>query len=419
MVSLVRKQLVGPDRSDVRGDDAFRFAHVLIREVAYQGLPRGRRAELHERLAGRLAALPGARDDVIGFHLSEAYENLAALGPVGDRERAMAAAAVDRLTAAADAARLRGDPAAGARLLERAEAVLASDARARGELLPVLGATLYDAGRLDDAARVLDEAIEQASEPHLLARAQIERELVRLETDLDAGTARADRVAEEVLPVLDREDDHHGASRAWFLRGEVAWIAGRVADADDSWMRAAEHAGRAGAEREQFELIGWRAMAAAQGPAPINEAITRCEEFGVLVERSPIATVWILQPLALLHAMKGELETAERLLAEANEIRHALGGLGSSFSHLEAGCRLCAQQPELAEARLRTDAEKLSSMRGKGTLATTLALLARAVYAQGRTDEAAELCASASREAAPEDTMTQVIWRGRAGEGRG
>jgi DNA-binding SARP family transcriptional activator/tetratricopeptide (TPR) repeat protein len=412
VVSLVRKQLVRPDRADVGGDDAFRFAHVLIREVAYQRLPKGRRAELHERLAGWLAASPEARDDIIGFHLSEAYENLAALGPVGDRERAVATAAVERLTAAADAARLRGDPAAGARLLERAQVVLASDARARGELLPLLGATLYDAGRLGDAARVLDEAIGRASEPRLLARAQIERELVRLETDLDTGTARADRVAEEVLPVLDREDDHHGASRAWFLRGEVAWIAGRVADADDSWMRAAEQAGRAGAERERFELIGWRAMAAAQGPAPINEAITRCEEFGVLVERSPIATVWILQPLALLHAMKGELETAERLLAEANEIRHALGGLGSSFSHLEAGCRLCAHQPELAEARLRTDAEKLSSMRGKGTLATTLALLARAVYAQGRTDEAAELCASASREAAPEDTMTQVIWRG-------
>jgi DNA-binding SARP family transcriptional activator/class 3 adenylate cyclase len=412
VVSLVRKQLVRPDRSNVRGDDAFRFAHVLIREVAYQGLPKGRRAELHERLAGWLAASPGARDDTIGFHLSEAYENLATLGPVGDRERAVAAAAVERLTAAADAARLRGDPAAGARLLERAEALLASDARARGELLPVLGATLYDAGRLGDAARVLDEAIERASEPRLLARAQIERELVRLETDLDTGTARAYGVAEEVLPILEKEDDHHGASRAWFLRGEVAWIAGRVADADDSWMHAAEHAGRAGAERERFELIGWRAMGAAQGPLPVDEAISRCEEFGALVKMSPRATVWILNPLALLHAMKGEHETADRLLAEANEIREALGGLGSSFSHLEAGCRLCSRQPELAEVRLRADAEKLSSMRGKGTLATTLALLARAVYAQDRTDEAAELCAAAAREAAPEDTMTQVIWRG-------
>ena len=57
VVSLVRKQLVRPDRSAVRGDDAFRFAHVLIREVAYQGLPKGRRAELHERLAGWLAGL--------------------------------------------------------------------------------------------------------------------------------------------------------------------------------------------------------------------------------------------------------------------------------------------------------------------------------------------------------------------------
>ena len=153
-------------------------------------------------------------------------------------------------------------------------------------------------------------------------------------------------------------------------------------------------------------------MAAAQGATPVDDAISRCEAFRELVKESPQATVWVLEPLALLHAMQEEFDAATGLLAEANRIRAALGGLGSGFSHLEAWARLSMGQPELAEQRLRTDVETLASMSGKGTLATTSALLAKAVLAQGRVSEAAVLCDAAERWAAAEDTMTQVICRG-------
>ena len=412
LMGLVNKQLVRVEHSEIPGEDAFRFSHVLIREVAYQGLPRGRRAELHERLAGWLAARPGGRDDMIGFHLAEAYQNLAALGPVSGHEQAIAGAAAKRLTAAAEAARLRGDPAAGARLLERAEAVVTADPEAHGELLPELGAALYDAGRLDEAAQILDTAVERSPEARLRARARIERELVRLETEPEAGTAQAERVAREGLELLDRKRDLHGTCRAWFLRGCVAWGAGKAGDADEFWTHAAGCAEGAGAERERYEVIGWQAMAAAQGPMPVEEALGRCEKFGELVRGSPRATVWILHPLALLHAMKEDFNAAGELLAEADRIQAALGGLSSGFSHLEAWTRMCMEQPELAEARLRADVETLESMSGRDTLATTFALLAKAVFAQGSVGEAGELCGAAEREAAAEDTMTQVILRG-------
>ena len=42
----------------------------------------------------------------------------------------------------------------------------------------------------------------------------------------------------------------------------------------------------------------------------------------------------------------------------------------------------------------------------------TTAMLAHAVYAQGRLGEAAELCRLAARRAAAGDAMTQAIWRG-------
>jgi DNA-binding SARP family transcriptional activator/class 3 adenylate cyclase/tetratricopeptide (TPR) repeat protein len=412
LVSLVQKQLIRPDRSDLPGEDVFRFAHVLIREAAYQGVPKQRRAELHERMAGWLEQQPAAGDESVGYHLEEAYRHLAGLGRVGDHERTLAGKAAERLSAGADAALLRGDPLAGARLLERAESLLDPDDPARAELMSALGASLFEAGRIADATHVLDEAIARAPEPRLLARAQVERELVRFETETSVETEQARGVTEAVLPVLVREGDEYGQSRIWLLRGQLAWNAGRVESADGAWREAADSALRAGDQHALFEVIGWRALAAVLGPTKVDEAIDRCEEFRELVGASPIAMASALNPLALLHAMKGEFEVAERLLDQAGEMLRELGGLSSGVSHLEAFVRLLAGQPALAESRLRADVETLSSMSGGSALATTTALLAQAVYAQGRMREAGELCRMTDRRAAAEDIVTQVIWRG-------
>jgi ATP/maltotriose-dependent transcriptional regulator MalT len=184
-----------------------------------------------------------------------------------------------------------------------------------------------------------------------------------------------------------------------------------VGSADGAWRMAAERARHAGSPREQFEVIGWRAAAAALGPTAVEDAIRQCEEFLELGRASPIATASTLNPLALLHAMKGESETARGLLAEATAILRELGSRGARVSHFEASVRLLTGQPELAEAALRADVEALTAMGEDDALATSTALLAQAVDAQGRTREAGELARVADRCAAAEDTMTQAIWR--------
>ena len=55
LTSLVRKELVRPDKTEFAGDDAFRFRHLLIRDAAYDALSKATRAELHERFAAWLA----------------------------------------------------------------------------------------------------------------------------------------------------------------------------------------------------------------------------------------------------------------------------------------------------------------------------------------------------------------------------
>jgi ATP/maltotriose-dependent transcriptional regulator MalT len=346
----------------------------------------------------------------VGFHLGEACRNLAELGLVTDRERDMAAEAAQRLAAAAEAALVRGDAPAGARLLERAASLLEPHGAARVALLPALGAALAEAGRMADAAQVLDEAIAGAPDPRLRARAEVERELVRLESETSAGTEEAGRVADAALPILEGDDE--GRCRALLLRAQPAWIAGRADTADEAWSEAAESARRAGNRRELFEVVGWRASAAALGPTPVDAAIRLCEELGELVRASPVATASTLNPLALLHAMKGDFDTAELLLGRAGEMLRELRGVGAGVSHLEAWVRMLAGEPELAEGPLRADVEMLSSMNATDALATTTALLAQVVYAQGRLEEAAELCRMTDRHAAAEDTLSQAIWRG-------
>jgi hypothetical protein len=263
---------------------------------------------------------------------------------------------------------------------------------------------------MTEAARVLDEAIARAPDPRLQARAQVEREFVRLETDTSTGTERSRRVADLVLPVFQHDADEHGESRVWSLHAYVAWVAGEVGSADAAWCNAADSARRAGDERELFDVIGWRAMAAVAGPTPVDEAIDRCEGFRDLVSGSPVAVAWTFHALAVLHAMRGEFELAAKLVASANDTLYELGSLTSSVAHQEAMVRLLAGQPELAEQPLRAGVKRLASMGDGGLLATTNAMLAQAVYAQGRLQEAAQLCAAAS--GATDDIVTQVIWRG-------
>ncbi len=412
LVALARRGLIAADRPELAGEDAFRFTHALIREAAYAGLPKHMRADLHERVAQWLEGRPGAADEIVGYHFEQACLLAAELGRTDDGTRVLATRAIGRLQTASRAALTRGDAAAASALLQRALALATPDDAVRGALLPQLGAALFEAGRMTDATRVLDEAIAQAPDARVAAHAQVEREFVRLETDTSAGTQPGRHVSDRVLPLLEREGDVRGQCRVWSLRARIAFFAGRLAEADEAWARAGECARRAGDERDVFYVVVWRAATAVFGPTPVAHAITRCEEFRETVAASPIALALTLNPLAVLHAMNGELELARRLLAEANAILDELGGLLAHVPHFEALVHGLAGQPDLAEAALRADLGPLESMQGESTLVTTIAMLAQAVLAQGRHAEAGELCRATAAATADDDIVTQMIWRG-------
>jgi class 3 adenylate cyclase/tetratricopeptide (TPR) repeat protein len=409
--ALVDKELIRPQAAG----DVFRFHHQLIRDVAYDGMSKALRAELHERFAdwreARASVVP-VPEEMLGHHLERAVALRRELGQTDASTAELAARASGHLGAAGRRAAQRDDHSAACGLLERAIALVESDPAARGALVPALGASLFEAGRMSDAVRVLDEAIATAPEPWLEARARIERAFVRLEIETSLGTDHARVVVDEVLPVLERQGDDHGQCRAWSLRAQAAWNVGQVERADAAWSEAADCARRAADERELFAILGWRATAAVFGLTPVDEAIARCDQFRDRVSASPVAVAWAVNALAWLHAMRGELDLAESFLQQANETLHQLRSLHSTVSHIEALIRLLADRPALAEIPLRADVEALAPMGAGGLLATTTALLAQAVFAQGRVREADELCEDAAGAAPADDIFTQVIWRG-------
>jgi class 3 adenylate cyclase len=409
LMSLVRRQLIQPNPSASSVEDAFRFTHVLIQEAAYAGLPKEVRADLHERLARRLEASADSEDEIVGLHLEQSYRSRAELGLVGEHERRLATEAAARLEAAGHKAFVLGDPAACGNLLERAASLLRPDDPGRLALLPTLGAALFEAGRLTDADRFLTEAIEQSAGDALLeARARVEQQFVRLQAEPGA-IEEARHVGDAALAVFEDHGDDLGKCRAWCLKASIAWTLGQGARADEAWRKAAEHAARAAEQRELFEILDWRASAAVVGPTPVEAAIELCLEIRNQVRGSPVAVAETLHPLAALHAMRGEFDAARSLIRDGNAILQELGGIYSAaMSHDEAFVEMLAGRPEVAEDRLRGAFERLEEMGGKDLLATTAAMLAQAILAQDRPEEALDFCLVSREAAAPEDLWSQV-----------
>ena len=84
LLALERKQLIEADGGHFAGDATFSFTHILVRDVAYQGILKELRADYHERFADWLEREAGERvseyEEILGYHLERAYGYLAELG---------------------------------------------------------------------------------------------------------------------------------------------------------------------------------------------------------------------------------------------------------------------------------------------------------------------------------------------------
>jgi tetratricopeptide (TPR) repeat protein len=397
LMTLVRKEFIRPSRALFPGDDGFRFGHILIRDAAYDSMPKELRAELHERFAlwleARVAENVREYEEILGFHLEQAYRYWAELGPVNERARAVGERAAETLVAAGRRALARADMPAAANLLDRAAALVSANDPRRLDWVVDLSASLIEVGDLARAEAQLDEVTKAArrlGDRRLESRASVQRAFLRLHTDPEHWTDEARGEAERAISALEEIGDELELARAWQLASHVEFFDGVLATCDAKLERALVHARRAEDSREEARILRWFASSALWGPLPVEDAIERCEEILERTQGNSLVQANCHIRLAGLEAMRGRFAEARGRTAQARALLTEFG-LTYFLAHsrdVAALVETLAGNPAGAEAELRASYEELRDTGEKTFLAENTAQLAKALYAQGRYDDA-------------------------------
>jgi len=428
LMSLVRKEFIRPDRSLFPADDAFRFGHILIRDAAYDTLPKRLRAELHERYADWLIHAASGRDEFeefLGYHFEHAFRNRAELDPSDERARGLGDRAAGHLAAAAERALARGDIGAATNLTERAAETAAPEYPSRPAILEQLGEAYTDAGAFERAAVAFDEAIASA-EAHDDRRAAARVSIKRARLRLHAGQVEPAAVREEaetLIPVLEQLGDDQGLATAWLLMTDVHNFHLQTGDMLRSAEAALAYARRARAGRAETEAILWVTAAALVSLEPVTDAIRRCER--ILDEpHGPVVDAHTSAALGGLRAFQGDVAEWRRLYRLARDLYADLGmKLWAATAATYAGlAELAIGDLPVAESELRIGVAELQELGATGFQSTQVAQLARAVSLQGRHDEAEQLAGESLALSAEEDLVNLIICggvRARAAAARG
>jgi tetratricopeptide (TPR) repeat protein len=419
LMALVRKDLIEPEASTLAHEDALRFRHVLIRDAAYESLPKERRADLHERFADWIGVNAPDRaielEEIVGYHLEQAYRLRTELGPLGADDRVLAARAGDLLASAAGRASARGDTPTAVGFLERAAALL-QGAPNRAEILLELARCLVESGNFTRADKVLREVSEAAAardDSALAARALLERSQMHVSVERDTSIADSLRAVEGTLSTLQQAGDDAALARALWIVAEMRWLRCEFAAAEESLERSLVHAERAGSQREIVRPRTYLALAAIDGPRPVAAALRRCREILAQAPGDQLLEANVGYAMASAEAMRGRFDEARVLAARSTAINEEVGRpfALAAWSAWPGTVELLAGDLEVAERIFRSGYETLVSLGEKLNLSSIAASLAETLYLQGRQEEAERLAIVSEEATSPDDVWAQVAWR--------
>lgn len=415
LAALVRKEYIRPHES---AEDTFRFEHILLRDAAYERMPKSLRSNLHERFAQWLEDSGEEFDEIVGYHLEQAHRCLVEVRPADARAAELSERAAARLSTSGMRAYVRGDTPAAARLLHRAVSLYLADDPRRLRLLPPLGRSLIELGETHEADSVLSEAVDRARATEQTAvtmDAAVALATLRLHTDPQekVGHGNVWSQLDAAIPFFEQSGDHAALARALGVSGKLRFWRGEAAAAIRDLERAAGLARQAGELAQEVDSLQALLMALLFGPMPVAQAIVRVEALQPTEQRNRTLRVHRLRTRAHFHAMQGSFATARENIAQAKELAEELG-LEYTLARIAAQSgpiELLAGDAAAAERELRPAYEALKRMGSWGDTASILPPLVDALLAQGRDEDALQLADLAAQKAVPEDIDGQVGWR--------
>lgn len=402
LADLERKEFVrGSPESTVAGEAQIAFRHPLIREVAYEQMPRARRAAKHRLAAEWVESLPAGRAegraDMLADHYVRALEYSTAVGDdVGDlrvraaralRDSGDQARALHSLDVAA--ARYRqaldlahGDEERGATGLALAETELRTGAveeayaqlheviaiaRATGdrELLARaalarggVGVSVFDP---DDAVvAVLEEALDALGPGHPALRARL---LARLAIEVYyVSISRREQLGEEAVALARQVDEPEALLDALNARRVTLWSPDRLDERLDVSRELVERAEASGDRERSLLSRTWLVLDLVEG-GDLDAARAEIDAYARLVEPLgiPAYSWWVPAWQAMLAGVEGRFDDVRALAEESREIGERAGdgnaaiyhGLACWVADMEQGRDLERWLPSLEEGVAR------------------------------------------------------------------
>jgi class 3 adenylate cyclase/tetratricopeptide (TPR) repeat protein len=417
LAGLIRRELIWPEPSLMPGEEAYRFRHILVREVVYGSMPKALRAELHERFADWLEEREGVSgfelDEIVAYHLEQAL----LLGQeLGERDEELARRTARRLLVAGDGALGRADLPAATGLLQRAVDVRSDDDHTHLEAMHALARVLIRRGELDMSERFLLVTIERAQEVGargILARARLTHNSLRVRVSSDESVANELTEALEIVASLEESDELVALAHAHTEVGMCKFQLGRAGEGEADLQQAAEIA-RAIADTALLrDIMGARLRPAGWGPMSALEGVAYCEELLSAEYANATLREGALQILALFRAMLGDVDGSRRAAADAWSLieEFDLGLVRGLYAGDVGVAELLSGDLERAERVLRRGHDQLVAMGDVGVRSTVDGVLADVLFLQDRHKEALELAEETRRIASPDDLDAQPRWR--------
>ncbi len=416
---LAGRDLIRLDPQAVN-DELYRFRHLLIRDAAYEAIPKSRRAALHIKLSTWLHATAGDRviEAVMGYHLEQAYLYRLELGQLSDQDRGVGRSAAEWLARAAHRASSLGDVVSAARYLRRSLRLMpGDDAQTAMDVSLSLADMLMQAGELAEATDVIRLAHQSAVQngaPLIEANARVLELLVLFTLDPQEAISAIERESDELLRIFGRVGDERGLARAWRLRCHVTVFLGNYEAAAAAIRRAADHARAAGDRREERDDLCWLVITAVWGALSADDMRWECEEALSRAAGDHKLEAVARLGLAVAHVMQGRTSEAGEYARRAGELVEELGA--SVFSRVALGqmagyVHMLAGDWRTAEKVQRQCFAFLERQNDKAWLASLAPMLGLTLLEQGRIEDAEYYTRLAEQVSGADDFDAQARWR--------